>query len=372
MNILLLSWRDPKHPLAGGAEQVIHEHAKGWVEAGHNVTLFSSFSKDNKVEEVIDGVRIVRKGTQILGVHLQALIWYIFVTEENYDLVIDQFHGIPFFTPFYVRTKKLAVLQEVAKEVWFMNPLPRPLNWIIGAIGYITEPLIFIFYKNIPFMVGSHSAKEDLIKMNIPETNITVVPHGVIIKNSGAFNKEKTKTIIFLGALDKDKGIEDALMSFSLLKQMDKYQFWIVGKGTPDYTRYLSDLTKKLKIDADTKFWGFVDQNKKFELLKRAHILVNPSVREGWGLVNIEANAMGTPVVSYKSPGLTDSVKNEVSGIFCNENTPRSIADNVYKLLNNEKSYREISKSSVEWSENFSWEKSRKISLNLIRKLVFK
>ena len=42
MRILVFSWRDPKHPLAGGAEQVMHEHMKGWIEAGHKVTLFSS------------------------------------------------------------------------------------------------------------------------------------------------------------------------------------------------------------------------------------------------------------------------------------------------------------------------------------------
>jgi len=42
MNILVFSWRDPKHPLAGGAEQVMHEHMKGWVGAGHKVTLFTS------------------------------------------------------------------------------------------------------------------------------------------------------------------------------------------------------------------------------------------------------------------------------------------------------------------------------------------
>ena len=45
MKILTTNWRDIKHPLAGGAEISTHEHAKGWVHAGHDVILFSSSFK---------------------------------------------------------------------------------------------------------------------------------------------------------------------------------------------------------------------------------------------------------------------------------------------------------------------------------------
>ena len=51
MNILILNWRDPKHPNAGGAEIVTREHAKAWNKAGHSVTWFSSFFKDAKENE---------------------------------------------------------------------------------------------------------------------------------------------------------------------------------------------------------------------------------------------------------------------------------------------------------------------------------
>lgn len=369
MKILMLSWRDPKHPLAGGAEQVMHEHAKGWIKAGHEVTLFSSMFKGAERIEILDKVKILRGGFQILGVHFFAFFWYIF-SKQKFDLVVDQFHGIPFFTPLFVRTKKLAVVQETAREVWFLNHLPFPLNYLIGMVGFILEPFIFLIYKNIPFMTGSESAKKDLCNMRIPIKNITVIPHGVILeKSSKKYAKEKINTIIFLGALAHDKGIEDALKAFSILNTIGSFQYWVVGKGSPEYTFILKNKARKLRIEKNLKFWGFVSQEKKFELLQRAHLLINPSIREGWGLVNIEANAMGIPVVAYNSPGLVDSIKNGVSGKMCLANTPQVLADLISEIILNKPEYERLSMSSIIWSNNFSWDKSQKLSNQLICKI---
>lgn len=374
MNILVFSWRDPRHPLAGGAEQVMHEHMKGWVEAGHDVTLFASHFKGGEREENLGGVKIIKRGFQFGGVHIQGSLYYLFDKHKKFNLVVDQFHGISFFTPLYVRVPKLAVIQEVAKEVWLMNHLPKPFNWIVGLFGYLTEPLFFLFYKNVHFMTGSESAKQDIVNFGIPAKNITVVPHGVILpKLKIKSGKLKIKTIVFLGALTRDKGIEDAIKAFSLInKRKKEWQYWVIGKGGKEYIDFLLKLCRKLKIEGKVKFWGFVSQSKKFELLARAHIMVNPSVREGWGLVNIEANAMGTPVVAYKSPGLVDSVKNGVSGMLCKENSPASLAESVLSILGSPILYEKLRKGSVDWSSTFSWDKSRKKSLNLIESMVKK
>ncbi|MBL7036452.1 glycosyltransferase family 4 protein [Candidatus Microgenomates bacterium] len=365
MNILILGWRGPKHPNAGGAEQVVHEHAKGWVEAGHKVTLFTSSYPKAKSEEVVDGINIIRKSIQYWGVHFAAFHWYIFKKHPDFDLVIDQFHGIPFFTPLYVKTKKIALIQEVAKEVWFVNQLPWPINHIIGVIGYLGEPLIFQFYKKSLFMTGSNSAKLDLIKYGISKEKITVVPHGVLLEKVNV-KKEKVNTIIFLGAVSKDKGVEDALKCFSILSKTGKYKFWIVGKTSLKYKKELEQRVKKLGLTEEIKFWGFVDEPKKFELLARSHILINPSIREGWGLVNIEANSVKTPVVAYNSAGLVDSVKDNSSGIIVKTNSPEDLAEAVQRILKKGNMYSFLQRGAVEWSKKFNWEKSRKLSLDLV------
>ncbi|QQG42229.1 MAG: glycosyltransferase family 4 protein [Candidatus Woesebacteria bacterium] len=370
MNILILSWRDPKHPLAGGAEQSVWEHAKGWRKAGNEIIWFSSRFKGSVVTENIDGIKIVRNGYQYLGVQIAALFYY-FKNVKNVDLVVDQFHGLPFFTPLYVKKPKLALIQEVAGKVWLLNPLPFPINLIIGAIGFVFEPFIFLLYRHVQFMTGSESAKLEVSKFGIPLKNITVVPHGVILPKLKIKNEKlKMKTITFLGTLAKDKGIEDAIECFSLLDKKGECNFWIIGKPeTEDYFKKIKSKISDLGLNDKVKFWGRVTDAKKFELLAKSHVLVNPSAHEGWGLVNIEANAVGTPVVAYKSSGLVDSVKDGQSGVIVSTNSPEKIANVTISLFENKKLYEKLQRGSMSWSKNFSWTVSRAKSLLLLNKV---
>lgn len=369
MKILVFSWRDPKHPLAGGAEQVMHEHMKGWIEVGHKVTLFAAYFKGGKKEEEIDGVNIIREGSPYLVVQFKGFLFYQ-KHKNEFDLVVDQFHALPFFTPLYIRKAKIAVIQETAREVWFLSHIIWPLNWIVGLIGYLLEPFFFLFYKNIPFITGSQSTKDDIIHFGIPKKNITVIPHGVIIKEVNPLpSKEKKFTVVYLGILSKDKGIEDAIKVFSILNNLGNFQFWVIGKGeVSQYETYIKQVAKKLGLENIT-FWGYVSQENKFKLLAKAQVLVNPSRREGWGLVNIEANYFGTPVVAYSARGLVDSVRDGVSGVLCKNNTPEDMAKNVLQISVDKDLYSSLQKGSKKWSKNFSWDRSKKKSLELLNNL---
>ena len=162
-----------------------------------------------------------------------------------------------------------------------------------------------------------------------------------------------------------------ALKCFSILNSRGNFRFWVIGKPeTTEYGKKIYKIARDLRLNNNLKFWGFVPKFKKFELLSKSHVLINPSLREGWGLVNIEANSMGTPVVAYNSRGLVDSVKDKYSGSICQKNSPEQLSKNVIDLLSEEKKYQEMIKSSIEWSKNFSWTKSGKESLRLLERLT--
>ena len=127
-------------------------------------------------------------------------------------------------------------------------------------------------------------------------------------------------------------------------------------------------LCSQLGIEKYVKFWGYVTDRKKFELLSRAHILISPSIREGWGLTVIEAAAVGTPTVAYNVPGLKDSIRNGETGILCKQH-PENLAKKTLDLLLNEKKYIKICHNAKQWSKKFSWEKSGGISLKLLEKI---
>lgn len=368
----MVSWRGPHHPRAGGAETVAHEHAKYWMSKGHTVTLFTSCYENAKKDEIIDGIRILRRGGEILGSKLEFITWYLFSNKEIYDIVIDEFHGIPFFTPLFIKAKKIAFIHEVTKNIWLYNPWPKPFYYLPVLFGTLFEPLIFKYlYKDIPFMTVSESTKKDLLSFGICKENIYVVKNGTEQFTNKNVKKEKRKTAIFLGALAKDKGIEDALHAFSEINKKDKdWQFWIVGKGDSTYQSRLSSQIIQLGIEENTKFWGFVSHDEKFDLLNRAHVLINPSYREGWGLTVIEAASVGTPTIGYDVPGLQDSIINGKTGILCESNTSISLSNNTINLVSDKALYKTISRNAFTWSKSFSWQKSGKMSLQVLFTII--
>lgn len=368
MNILIFSWRATGHPNAGGAEQATMEHAKAWASAGHNVTIFSSSYIGYKKKEVINGVEIIRSGRQLLGVQIAAFVWYIFSKHPKYDLVVDQFHGIPFFTPIFVKTKILAYIHEVATQVWDKNELPEPYNKIASFLGPKVEPLIFKIYKNIEFLTVSDSTKNDLVAFGIPKNNIHVIFNGVrLVKVK---NTKKHKLVTFLGALSKDKGVEDAIRVFSEInKKDDSWSFIIVGKGASNYVKDLKQFARSLQLGNKINFEGFVSERKKFEILAKSFCMVNTSVHEGWGLVNIEANSVGTPVFAFSVKGIVDSVVDGKTGELFSKNDLHQMGMEIIKLDNDKKSYEIMTKNCIKWSQKFSWDKSTKESTELIESL---
>lgn len=373
MNILILSWRGPDHPNAGGAEKVTLEHAKGWVKGGYKVTLFTSYFKGAEREDIIEGVKIKRSGKQFFDVQLRAVFWYFFGNHGKIDLVIDEFHGIPFFTPLYVRVKKLGFIHEVAGEVWKLNPWPKPFNLVPAILGTLLEPLVFkIFYRNIPFLTVSESTRDDLVSCGIPNKNITVIHDGVDLsqKSENIPPKEKKKTAIFLGAISRDKGIGDALLTFAEIQKKETgWQFWVVGQASPEMREFIQTETMKLGLKENLKYWGCVKDRKKFDLLARAHVLINPSIREGWGLVNIEASAVGTPVAGYNVSGLRDSIQNGITGILVEKGNFKKLSQESIRLLKDKNFYQALRENSINWGKKFNWPISIKRSKHLIDNL---
>ena len=105
-------------------------------------------------------------------------------------------------------------------------------------------------------------------------------------------------------------------------------------------------------------FFGRVSEEKKLDLLKRAHVLMVPSVREGWGISVIEANAMGTPAVGYNIPGLRDSIVDGKTGFLAEPLNPSALAERALRLLRDRRLAESMSLSALKWSTRFTWDRA--------------
>jgi len=88
--------------------------------------------------------------------------------------------------------------------------------------------------------------------------------------------------------------------------------------------------------------------------------MVNPSVIEGWGITNIEANACGTPTLGADVPGIRDSILDQQSGLLFEYGNDRQLAEMIARLVKTPSELRNLSQGAIDWARNFSWEQSAK------------
>jgi glycosyltransferase involved in cell wall biosynthesis len=358
MRILIYNWKDPSHPSAGGAEVFTHEVATRWAAAGHEITLFCARYPGSPELDEIDGIRIVRRGGR-LTVYRQAPLFWRSVGRGNFDVVIDEVNTRPFLTPRFVHdTPVVCLIHQLAAEVWQEEMPP-----VLSHIGrYVMEPRWLRLYRDIPTVTVSESTRSDLERLGF--RNIRLVTEGCSVKPPDTPPaKEQTPTLLFVGRLVRTKRPDHAVRAHALVrKQVPNATLWLVGDG------YMRSKLERMAAPG-THFFGHVDEAQKLDLMGRAHLLLMPGVREGWGLVVIEANARGTPAVGYDIPGLRDSIRDGVTGVIV-EPDPARLAAAAVSLISEPKRLQELSRNASSYAETFSWDVTARDVLDLVEKRV--
>lgn len=352
LKILIFNWRDIKHTWAGGAECYVHELAKRWVKNGHEVTVFCGNDKFCKKEEIIDGVKIIRRGG-MYTVYAWAVFYYIFKLRRGVDIIVDSENGTPFFTPLFSTKPIILLIHHVHKEI-FTNHLRFPFSYIAR---FIEGRLMPIVYRKNTVVTVSQSTKDEIVKAKLAqEQDIFIVNPGVNIYPAKII-KTKHPTVIYLGRLKAYKNIDVAIKAFSRIsKKIPRAKFYIVGEGECD--RELYELSEGLGLHSQILFYGKVSEKRKVKLLSQSWLALQPSSLEGWGITVLEANAYKTPVIASNTNGLKDSIVHGKTGVLVRTKDVGEFSKAMLFLFQNKKKRVEISEASYRWAQQFSWDTS--------------
>jgi len=357
--ILWYNWRDIRHPEAGGAEVFIHQIMVRLANRGYESTLFTSTFQDSQKNENIDGVNVIRCGGKY-NVYLTARK-YFRKHKEFYDLVIDGVNTRPFLSPKVTGDKPTLVLfHQLAGKIWIYET-PFPINYLF--YGYLEKKWL-LPYRETPTVTVSNSSKLDLEDMGFKK--IFVIPEGLdVTPLSNLPLKDPTPTIVYIGRLKRHKLAQDALEAFSIAREhIPELRMWVIGSGP-----MLNELKNKFNEDS-ISFYGRINDEFKFEFLKKAHITLFPSIREGWGLVVTESNAMGTPTIGYNVHGLRDSVVDGKTGSLVKDCTPESMANYVIELLKDPRLLRKYSENALAYSKQFNWDNTTNKLEKIIKEII--
>ncbi len=357
MKILVINWQCIKNPFGGGAEVHMHEIFKRIAAMGHDVTIFSCEVPGQPDEEIIDGIKIVRRGKRPTFNFIVKRWYRKRFGKENYDIIIDDINKIPFYTPRYVKEPLLAISHH-----FFGTSIYHEANFIAGTYVYLAEKLIDIIYKDTPFAVVSESTLQEFIERGFDRRNFSIVQNAIEAAEFPMKTGQKNDkpTVTYFGRLKKYKSIGHLMKAFAIVKKsISEAQLHILGRG--DYRPQLETLAESLGIADCTTFFGFVSNEDKIKLLSQSHIVVNTSMKEGWGITNIEANACGTPVISANVPGLRDSVSDGQSGLLYPYGDVDELAEKIMEMLMNEEFLQKLSQGAVDWAGSFSWDESARL-----------
>lgn len=174
----------------------------------------------------------------------------------------------------------------------------------------------------------------------------------VVLSNSVRIPVEKVKwndefKILFLGVLIKRKGVSDLLKAIKILEDEDKssnLKFIIAGGGEEETT--LKNEVEQLKVNKLVEFVGWINGDKKKELLKNSQMLVLPSYNEGLPIAILEAISYGMPVVSTNVGDIASAVENDKNGYLIEPGDVESLANSLKKIFENKEKYMEMSNES--------------------------
>lgn len=367
MKILWFTWKDKKNPRAGGAEIVSSELAKRLVANGHEVIFLVSGFSGACQEEIINGCRVIRVGGK------WTVYWKAFRHYKNHlqgwaDLVIDEVNTIPFFCKFFVKEKNILFFHQLCKEIWFYE-----MFFPLSLIGYILEPIYLRLLRDRQVITISQSTKKDLTELGFSSDQVGIISEGIEIEPIESIQdapKAAYPTVLSLGSIRPMKRTISQIKAFEEAKKtIPELKMIIAGGGSLAYLKKTKKVIFQSQFQKDIAYLGKVSLEKKIELMRKSHLILVTSLREGWGLIVTEANSQGTPAIVYDVPGLRDAVWNGETGIVCKKNNPTELSKEIVEIFKNNEKYQKLQKRALESSREINFDKSYREFFDIVRAL---
>ena len=351
----------------GGAEKRFWELAKRLSSRGHQVHLIGMKSWEGDNYLFSEGVHIhgicaaknlyLKNGRRNAG-QVLYFTWYLipFLSGERFDIIdCNAFPYVPFLlVKLFAGFRKIPLVttwQELWGTYWY-----KYLGYFKGTIGRIAELLVILLSDNI--IVHTEIVKKEIGKCGISKNKrVNIISHGIDFKTIEAVPKsQEGSDLIFVGRLIKEKNVDLLLRAVALVRnELKNIKCIIIGDG-PEKDK-LTDLRQRLSLSRNVIFKGFLGYEEVISLMKAAKIFVFPSMREGFGIVVIEAMACGLPVVIVEHPmnAAVEVVRNAGTGSICRLDES-DIAKEILRLSANDSIRTAMIMKAKDFISRFDWD----------------
>lgn len=331
---------------SGGVHQLVTHLADGLRKKGHKVTIITS-RPVRYYEPAPEGYLLLGKSRRmntgfgtVGDVTFEIDNQEVKAAIEKEDFDVINFHEpwvpilarqiLPYSKAAHVATMHANLTENLAAKsfVTVFTPYGRD---IIEKMHILTAPS-----EAAASALISKEPQNPLVK------NIRYVPNGIDLKlykplkKRIALNGPGTKTIVFIGRLEKRKGAEWLVKAFSeLVKEMPNAHLMIAGKGSR--LSKLHELVDDFKIP-NVSFPGYIDDERKRHIMSNADLFCSPATfGESFGIVLLEAMGMGIPLVAGNNMGYKTILTNEGRLGLVDPEATSDFANRLFIFLSDEK-----------------------------------
>lgn len=355
MRLLLLNWQDRLNPQAGGAEAHLHEIFGRLVGRGCSVTLLASGWDGSAPREMVDGLDVHRVGTRYSYGVAAPGYYRRHLAERPFDLVVEALNKVPVFSPLWCRVPGVLLVHHLFGTTAFREaPLP------LAAMTWLLERPLARVYRGRPAQAISISTADDLVQRGLKRDDIEVIYPGVdldFFTPDPAEPRFDEPTLLYLGRLKRYKGIDQIVRALRRLRDRGvPARLLIAGRG--EWEGRLRALAAEVGVADRVRFLGFVTDQEKRSLFRRAWANVFPSPKEGWGITNLEAAACGTATIASDAPGLRESVRDGVSGLLVPHGDVEALASAMESLVTSPARVEQLGAGALRFARSFTWDRS--------------
>ena len=248
------------------------------------------------------------------------------------------------------------------------------------AAGARPEPMLRIqvegeIAQQADLLIASTADEsEDLVKVYHADPNrVVVVPPGVDLAMFQPIDRaEGRRTIgygpgrllLYVGRLERLKGVEVAIRALSLLRDRDHedVRMLVLGEdsreGDESEMKRLKAVAAEVGVRDRVDFLGSVAHHELPYFYSAADVCVMPSYSESFGLVGLEAQACGRPVVGADVSGLRSVIRDEVTGYLIDGHDPATYAERIGRLLNDPELAQQMGRRGRLLAQRFSWSRT--------------
>jgi glycosyltransferase involved in cell wall biosynthesis len=285
---------------------------------------------------------------------------------NKYDVVIEDLNKVPLYTPLWGVSKLVALVHHLFGSTVFREA-PAPL----AAAVWLSELPLGALYRKVPFEAVSVSTADDLVARGIPRHAIRVIYNGVdsVRLTPNPQERSAKPLFVYLGRLKRYKRVDVVIRAFA---QLNVPGATLEIAGTGSYRARLEGLVNSLGLNDRVKFLGFISEEAKLHLLRRAWASTLASPKEGWGISNLEAAACGTPVIAANSPGIRESVIDGQTGFLVPPDDAQAMAAAMRGIVVSPDLIDALGGAGRRFAETFTWDRAANATLTHLEEVVAK